>query len=475
MAKAHRAVTALMRRATARGAEFRGLQRVVAVEHAHGQVTGVRTAEGTVPADVVVSCAGFWGPEVGELVGMRVPLLPLAHQYVKTGQVPDLVGRNSELGEASLPILRHQDKDLYYREHVDRIGIGSYAHRPMPVRLDELPEGEVTASAMPSMLPFTEEDFAPSWEDSQDLLPALRGTKVEEGVQRDLLLHPRRWFPRRESRDVAGFHIAEAVWVTHSAGVARALAQTLVDGFSEYDLHGLDVHRFEEVQLTESYVSETRSRTSSRSTTSCTRCSRGPLRATSGSARSTPAARPRRVLPGVGRLGASALVRGERGAARRAARGVAAAGPEAWAAQFHSPVAAVEAWKTRTAVAMYDMTPLKRLEVSGPGAVALLERLTTSKMDKSVGSVTYTLFLEEDGGIRSDVTVARLAADVFQVGANGHQDDVFLEQQAARHAEEFGPVHVRDVTGGTACIGCGDRTRAASWRRCRPTTSATRA
>ena len=43
---------------------------------------------------------------------------------------------------------------------------------------------------------------------------------------------------------------------------------------------------------------------------------------------------------------------------------------------YHSPIAAAEAWKTRTAVAMYDMTPLKRLEVSGPGAVALLQRLT---------------------------------------------------------------------------------------------------
>ena len=81
---------------------------------------------------------------------------------------------------------------------------------------------------------------------------------------------------------------------------------------------------------------------------------------------------------------------------------------DAWSAQFHSPIAAVEAWRTREAVAMYDMTPLKRLEVSGPGALALLDRLTTGKMDKSVGAVTYTLVLDEAGGIRSDWTVARL-------------------------------------------------------------------
>ena len=114
-----------------------------------------------IPADIVVSCAGFWGPAVGAMVGMDVPLLPLAHQYAKTGQIAELVGRNDEASEAGLPILRNQDPDLYFREHLDRIGIGSYAHRPMPVRLDTIDDDdEVTASAMPSMLPFTEDDFA---------------------------------------------------------------------------------------------------------------------------------------------------------------------------------------------------------------------------------------------------------------------------------------------------------------------------
>ena len=57
---------------------------------------------------------------------------------------------------------------------------------------------------------------------------------------------------------------------------------------------------------------------------------------------------------------------------------------------------------------MYDMTPLTRYEVAGPGAVGLLQRLTTNNVDKSVGSVTYTMLLDETGGIRSDLTVARL-------------------------------------------------------------------
>ena len=52
-----------------------------------------------------------------------------------------------------------------------------------------------------------------------------------------------------------GFWVAEAVWVTHSAGVGRAVAEWLVDGHcSTFDLHECDVNRFEPHQLSPEYV-----------------------------------------------------------------------------------------------------------------------------------------------------------------------------------------------------------------------------
>jgi glycine cleavage system aminomethyltransferase T len=95
------------------------------------------------------------------------------------------------------------------------------------------------------------------------------------------------------------------------------------------------------------------------------------------------------------------------------------------------------------------MTPLKRLEIAGAGALPLLQRLTTGKMDKSVGSVTYTLLLDDAGGIRSDLTVARLAETHFQVGANGNIDLDYFRRQASTDDS----VQVRDITGATCCIG----------------------
>ena len=104
---------------------------------------------------------------------------------------------------------------------------------------------------------------------------------------------------------------------------------------------------------------------------------------------------------------------------------------------------------------MFDMTPLRRLEVSGPGAVELLQRLTTGDCSKKPGAVTYTLLLDEHGGIRSDITVARLDEETFQVGANGPVDLVYLSREARRQRRDTPErwVQIRDITGGTCCIG----------------------
>jgi glycine cleavage system aminomethyltransferase T len=120
-----------------------------------------------------------------------------------------------------------------------------------------------------------------------------------------------------------------------------------------------------------------------------------------------------------------------------------------WEARFWSPVVGAEHLVTRAQVGLYDMTSLKRLEVLGPGALSLLQELTSNELDKPPGQVTYTLMLDHRGGIRSDLTVARLDEDRFQVGCNGPLDFYWI----SRWADERSDVTVRDITGATCCIG----------------------
>ncbi|MFF4127538.1 FAD-dependent oxidoreductase [Microbispora rosea] len=443
VAKAVRAVEAQLRRARSRGVRVLERHEVLDVRTEDGRVAAVVTDQGEIPADVVVCCAGIWGPKVAGMVGMPLPLTPLAHQLAWTGQVPDLAGREEE---ATLPILRHQDADLYYRQRFDGVGIGYYGHRPMPVKPEDLLSVD-EAEVMPSVLTFTPEDFEDAWTETQRLLPGTRAAKLGEGIN-GLFSFTQDHMPLMgESPDVKGFWVAEAVWVTHSAGVGRAMAEWLVDGHcSSFDLHECDVNRFEPHQLAPDYVLAR----------DCQNFVEvydiiHPLQPMEEP-------RPLRLSPFHTRqreLDAFFLeaVGYERpqwyGANARLLEGRDIPTPDDWAARYWSPIVGAEAQASRESVALYDMTALKRLEVAGPGALAFLQRLTTGQMDKSVGSVTYCLLLDTDGGIRSDVTVARLGRDVFQVGANGNLDLDWFH----RHLPPDGSVMVRDITAGTCCLG----------------------
>ncbi|MBP5859560.1 FAD-dependent oxidoreductase [Streptomyces scabiei] len=443
LAKAVLAVEAQIRRATERGVTFLARHEVLDVLKADGEVTGVLTDQGEIPADIVVCCAGIWGPKIASMAGMNLPLTPLAHQLAWTGPVPALAGQTEE---AVRPILRHQDADLYYRDRFDGIGIGYYGHRPMPITADEILSVD-EAAGMPSVLKFTEDDFTDAWTETQALLPSTKEAKIEEGIN-GLFSFTTDNFPLLgESRDVKGFWVAEAVWVTHSAGVGRAMAEWLVDGHcSSFDLHECDVNRFEPHQLSPEYVLAR----------DCQNFVEvydilHPLQP-SGDPRPirTSPFHARQQEHGAFFLEANGWERPQWYEANAGlVEGRSIPTPNDWAARFWSPIVGAEAQATRETVAMYDMTALKRLEVSGPGAADLLERLCTGKVAKSVGSVTYTLFLDHDGGIRSDVTVARLAHDTFQIGANGNIDLDWI----TRHLPADGTVQVRDITPGTCCIG----------------------
>ncbi|GIM91660.1 GcvT family protein [Paractinoplanes toevensis] len=409
-------------RAVARGARFVGGAEVVEILRMGDRVVGARTTGGDYPAEIVVSCAGFWGPRIGELAGVPIPLLPMAHQYVRTGPV----------GAADdLPILRHQDRDLYFRAHGDTLGIGSYLHEPMPVDLDDLPGGE-----HPSMMAFTPDTFAESWTAAGDLLPVLRDAERTDGFN-GVFSFTADGFPLLgESRELRGFWTAEAIWVTHSAGAAKAVAEWMVTGRPETDLHECDLNRFDPAQLAPRYVRE-------RSIRSFVEVYDiiHPL--------DPPSVRELRVSPFHERQKELGAVFGEAAGWERplwyASNPEGESRRDDWSARHWSARAATEARLTREDVALYDMTPLTRLEIIGP--VDFLQGLTSGNVDRPVGTVVYTLLLDQAGGIRSDITVARLGEHRFQVGVNGPLDLDWL----LRHAPAN--VTVRDITGGTCGVG----------------------
>jgi glycine cleavage system aminomethyltransferase T/glycine/D-amino acid oxidase-like deaminating enzyme len=443
VARAVHACEALADEARGRGASFHAETEVTAVEVDGGRVRAVETSAGRIQTGLVVVCAGIWGPLVGRMAGVPVPLHPVEHQLAWTAALPELAGAADE--EITHPILRDQDRCMYFRQRGERYGVGSYQHRPLLVAPEDIPRhGE--APLMPTVLDFTPEDFEPAWRDALNLLPALRRADIAEPMNAMFSFTPDGFPLLGPAKEVDGLWLAEAIWITHAVGAGRVVAEWIAEGAPSIDLRECDVNRFEAHAATPAYVRR-RAATAYDEVYDIIH----PLQPMEEP-------RPLRVSPFYGRqaehgaffLEANGWERPHWYEANAALlRDYDLPARSGWEARYWSPIVGAETLATRERVGLFDMTSLKRASVTGRGALSFLQRLTTNELDRPPGYVTYTLMLDERGGIVSDVTVARLADDRFQLGLNGPRDVVWLQ----RHAPSDGSVVVRDVTGGTCCIG----------------------
>jgi glycine cleavage system aminomethyltransferase T len=252
-----------------------------------------------------------------------------------------------------------------------------------------------------------------------------------------------------ESWDVKGFWVAEAIWVTHGGGAGKVVAECMVEGIPSIDLREMDVNRFHAHAFTRSYI-RARGTQQYREIYDIIH----PLQQMENprNLRLTP------FHPRLGDLGAVFFenVGWERpqwfaANEKLLTPAIYTRRPD-WAARFWSPIIAAEHVGARERVALFDLTPFTKIEVTGPKALEFLQYLTTNQMDQPIGKVTYTSMLNEQGGIMCDLTVTRLGPNRFLVvtgGAVGMHDLNWIRA----HLPEDGSVCIRDLTSAYCCLG----------------------
>ncbi|MGO1439730.1 MAG: FAD-dependent oxidoreductase [Brevibacterium yomogidense] len=446
----------------------------------------------TIPADVVVATGGIWGHLLGELGGLRLPMHPMEHGYAWTAPVPDLPGTapdGSPLGDdqAGRPMIRHQGAGLYMREFGTRIGIGAYEHRPIPLAPEDLTDtAHMLASGQePAKRAFTREDFEFCRAEAARLLPAIADLPLEGEFNGVFSFTPDGGPMLGPSLRLDGFWAAQAIWVTASAGCAEVLADWMLTGDPGVATQELDAARFDPALLSDQWIREraaeaydevydvsfphqgtvvtrglktspfhTRIQDAGGYFDEANGWERALWHGENAKLFSDPEFRTRAVKAfGAAAAATTALedpaVPG--GVAEGGGDTVPVVVPrrDAWDQVNWSPIAAAEAWATRNRVAAYDMTSLTRYRVRGAGATAWLERLNTNKVGKLPGAVTYSLMLDETGGILSDVTVTSLGGEEYMIGANGPLD----LDRLTRLLPESGTVVLDDITTSTCCVG----------------------
>ena len=421
-----RAAEAQARRAGQRGVRFLEHHAVTGIGHHANRARTVHTEQGDFRAEIVVVCAGKHVGPLAASVGLELPAVALCHQYGETTPVRGLDEPDGGDRTGTWPLLRHRDAGVDIQQHGGRLTIDSYTTRP--------------TSAAPEWARFRPEEFDLAWKACLRLLPALAEREIDRGVAGQLTTTPDGNPLLGEHPDIDGLWFAAAAPHAQSAGVARALAQWLVDGQPEPAVHAHELHRFDRSERSPAYVAE---------------------RATAWlDSLRTPGDRRR---PAVG-------VRAPRSSPfheRQAALGACFTDTAGWAdplwyranaelpeAGEDAAAARAEARVARGRAAMLDLSSRRRLDITGPEAWNFLQTLTTNQLDPEPGSVTRTLLLTEDGGVRAELTVACLGENDFQLSCESNADVVWLRRQLP----PGGKVTMQDNTAGTCCLAlCGPR------------------
>ena len=427
---------ALAAGAKARGARILTEHRVTGISVEGGRVRGVVTDRGEIRTDVVVNAGGMFAPEIGRLAGVTVPIIPMAHQYLLTKPIPGV--------RPDIPTMRDPDNLVYFREEVGGLCMGGYERDPAPWSLDGVPpdfNGRLLAPDWPR--------FAAIMDGAVRRVPAIADAEVTRLINGPEAFTPDNEFILGES-EVRGFFVAAgfcAHGIAGAGGIGQQLAQWIVGGEPELDLWKMHIRRFGAQYRSQAY---TLARTFETYATYYDIHYPNEERQ---------AGRPLRLSPAYEELRALGAVFGEKSGWERpnwfepnAALGDEALRPHGWAGQHWSPAIGTEALATRQAAALFDESSFAKIEISGAGALAFLQRLCANDVDRPVGSITYTQMLNTRGGIECDFTVTRLAEELFLIvtgTAFGNHDLGWIRA----HLPADGSVRVRDITSSRACLG----------------------
>ena len=427
----------------------------------NGRIKGVVTSRGTIHADHVIVCTGLWGRLIAAMAGEDLPVMPVDHPLTFFGPYNEFAGTGKEIG---WPLLRDQGNSAYMRDTGDpktteggQIEWGYYEETNPRLchPRDILAKEEARVS--PSQRDLDMEQIIEPLERAMELTPILGELGFNERHSFNGLLQVTTDGGPSigESQKVRGLWYAVAIWVKDAPGMAKLLADWMTDGRTAIDHHAIDYARFYPHQTQEQHIWD--------------RCTETAMKIYN------PAVHPREPFSKGRNVRRSPFFEREKelgghfmelGGWERA-HGYAAnehllekfgnrvpVRENEWDNRHFWRVSNAEHLEMSENVGIVNLSHFAIYDVEGPDHVALMEWLCAAKIggDNMVGKGIYTHFLDDEGMVRADLTVIRMAdrCRVIDGADAGPRDFAYMK----RTAEERGyDVTVTDVTEQYVTIG----------------------
>lgn len=229
------ATHAMAKGARDRGAEIYRNNAVVDIERQNGEWL-VRTEQGDIVAEHIVNAAGTWCREIGTMMGVDLPVVPMLHQYIVTDRIEAFA-----VIEKEMPFIRDPDESWYLRQERDGVILGPYEKNGQPWAIDGVPP-EFGMELLPPELDRIMEIA----EKCMTRVPA-----AAEGGIKNIVNGPITFTPDANPLIGPAFNLPNAWVLTGSSmgvmeggGSGQFLAQWIIDGEPPADALAIDSRRF---------------------------------------------------------------------------------------------------------------------------------------------------------------------------------------------------------------------------------------
>ena len=377
--------------------------RVLAIRTHEGRVVGVETDKGYIACEIVVNCGGIYAAEIGRMVDVRIPIVPMSHQYAVTENFLDAGTR--------LPSLRDPDLLIYFRQEVQGLLFGGYERNSKAWTATHEQYDDIPADFNSRLLPDEFERFEEIAVNTQKRIPAFNTLGIKNFINGPEGFTPDNEFCLGET-EVGGFYVAAgfcAHGIAGAGGIGKVMAEWIVAGEPQMDLWHMDIRRFgasyrsprftlERIQENYEQYYDIHYPLEERQT-----------------------CRPEKKSPVYDWHKAQGASFGEKASWERVnfyaphedSTRDAALRPYGWAGKNWSSAVSAEHHAVRNSAGIFDESSFAKFLVKGARAGEFLERVCANDVVRGVDRAVYTQALNNRGGIETDFTVTQVAPDEF--------------------------------------------------------------
>jgi glycine cleavage system aminomethyltransferase T/glycine/D-amino acid oxidase-like deaminating enzyme len=383
--------------ARSRGAKVFEHTKVTRLLKQGNRVTGVETTAGTIMADKTVICSGMWSRELGQQVGVQIPLHAAEHFYVVTEPHPDL--------PKEMPVIRVPDEWAYYKEDAGKLLLGAFEPVAKPWGMEGIPDDHEFET-----FPEDYDHFEPVLEKAVARMPLLETAGIALFFNGPESFTPDDRYYLGEAPFVDDLFVAtgfNSIGIQSSGGVGKVLAEWIRDGHPPLDVADVDIRRVHPFQSNRKYLHDRTTETL------------GLLYEMHWPYFQPTTARGVRKSPFHDRLAAKNACFGEVNGWERANFFAPTPEQARYEYSYHRqnwfPYAQAEADAVASTVALFDQTSFAKFLVQGRDACAVLNEVSVNDVDVAADKLVYTQWCNERGGIEADLTVTRLDENQFMV------------------------------------------------------------